>query len=85
MDVIFPILELLDYFANENYHELGHSVKITLSELLAWVDLAVEGIEADIDETFDLKLAKEVTKGPALLHPLPSVKVLVQCIVIHFV
>ena len=85
MDVVFPILELLDYFANENYHELGYSVEVTLSELLAWVDLAVEGIEADIDETFDFELTKEVTKGSALLRPLPSVKVLVKSIVIHFV
>ena len=86
MDVVLSVLELLDYFPNQNDHELGDSIEVTLAQLLARIHLAVESVEADIDEALDLKFTEEVAQGPVFLwHSRPPLNKLIHCIVIDIV
>ena len=67
MNIVFSVLELLDYFSDQNDNELGDSIEVALAQLLAGIYLTVESVEANIYETFDLKFTKEVAQRPVLL------------------
>jgi len=67
VNVVLAVLELLDYLSNQNYDKLRNSVKIVLPNMLVHLDLAVKGIEANINETFDFQFAKEVAQGSSIL------------------
>ena len=86
MDVVLPVLELLDYLPNQDDHELGDSIEVALAQLLARINLAVESVEADIDEALDLKLTEKVAQGPVFLrHSGSPLNKLIHCIVIDIV
>jgi len=61
VDVVFAIFKLGDDFTDQNDNQLGHSVQISLTQVLVQLDLAVEGVETDINQSLYLELSKEVT------------------------
>lgn len=63
MIVVFSVLELFDHFSDQDYNQLADSVQITLTQVQVELNLAVKGVEAHIDQTFDLHLTKEMAQG----------------------
>ena len=72
VDVVFAVLELLHDLSDQDDHQLRDPIQVTLPQVCVHLDLAVEGVEADVDQALDLELAKEVTQGPVLRRGLPN-------------
>jgi len=61
--VVFSVLELFDHFSDQDYNQLADSVQVTLTQVQIELNLAIKGVKAHIDQTFDLHLAKEMAQG----------------------
>ena len=68
MNIVLSILKLLDYLANQYDNQFRNAVKILFANMQTQIDLAVEGIKADVYEAFYFKLAKEMTQRPVLVR-----------------